>query len=231
MKMMQKVGRVGLLGMLLAGTQLSAQEHKGWQMGAALPFAMEELKQWTNQTLLPGLCLEGSYMKPILQSNAYLRFGLGVNYLPGKEGNGVKDYILPKEEKQAVRTITLTSISASVDVYFPIGSTPVSLFTGLSLNTWHKKVTGQHVYDPTVEDNVSGMVKNAFGKYGFRMGAEYALSDRLSLALTFQLAELGTDSEFMGEKFLNDYYGNPNPLLGEHSVTPSWLQVGVRYRF
>ena len=237
MKIMQKIGLVGLFGLLLAGagSRLAAQEHKGWQVGAALPMATTELKQWTNQSLM-GLCVDGSYLLPIKESKAYFRFGLGLNYFPGKEGNGVPDYILPVTKTQALRTINLTNISASVDVYFPIGSTPVSLFTGLSLNTWFKNVSGQHIYDPSEEDNVSGMVDNIFGKYGFRLGAEYALSDRLSVALTFQLTELGTDYEFVGSKFLEEWYNDGNyetkkPLVGKHSVTPSWLQIGVRYRF
>lgn len=229
MKILQSVSLVGLL-LVGAGGQLAAQEHKGWQVGAALPMATTELKQWTQQSIM-GLCVDGSYLMPIKQTKSYFRFGLGFNYFPGKEGNGVPDYILPLEEKQAVRTITLSNLSASVDVYFPIGSTQLSLFTGISLNTWFKSVSGQYIYDPSEEDSVSGMVDNAFGKYGLRLGAEYALSNRLSIALTFQLAEFGTDYEFVGENHLEEWFGNKKPLEGEHSVTPSWLQIGVRYRF
>jgi hypothetical protein len=233
---MRIIKNLGFVGLLLAGmgTQLDAQQsvQKGWQIGAAMPVAMEGLKQWTNQSFM-GLCLDGSYLMPIAGGGAYFRFGLGVNYLPGREGNGHESYLGPGET--LLRTITLYDIQANVDVMFPIGSSPLSLFTGLSLNTWYRKVSGQYQYDPSLESNASGMVKNAFGKYGLRLGAEYAVSRNLSVALTFQMTELGTDLEFLGEEHKYDENGNMHWWVadgyGEHAVNPTWIQVGVRYRF
>jgi len=216
---MRTIHNFGFVALLLAGagTQLAAQQpaQKGWVAGAALPIAAEGLKQWTNQSIV-GLCLDGAYQIPIAESRASFRLGLGVNYLPGKE------------REVDHRTIGLTGIQANFDVHFPIASSPVSVFTGISLNTWMKSVSGKHPYDQDEDISVSGTVKNAFGKYGLRLGAEYALSKRLSIALTLQLTELGVDSEFLPDKEkLEDW----DDIWGENTVHPTWVQIGVRYRF
>jgi hypothetical protein len=208
MRIIQNLGFVGLLLMCM-GTRMAAQEtHKGWVAGAALPVATPELKQWTNQSFM-GICLDGAYQIPIAESRNCFRVGLGVNYLPGKE----------QELLDMMRTLSLTNIQLNLDVLFPLGSTPLLFITGLSLNTWLKDVSAG-------EESVSGTVKYAFGKYGLRLGAEYALNHRFSVALTFQLVELGVDE---GEFTIEGQKGWPN--WGVHSVTPSWVQVGVRYRF
>jgi hypothetical protein len=226
MRIIQNLGFAGLL-LAGAGTQLAAQEtHKGWVAGAALPIAADELKQWTNQSFM-GICLEGAYQIPIAESRNCFRVGLGFNYLPGKE-----QYI--PDSDQHKWKISLTNIQVNLDVLFPIGSSQLSLLTGLSLNTWNKSVTGKDPWDPDGDElDISGTVKYAFGKYGLRLGAEYALNNSLSVALTLQLTELGTDWEFYADKWF-EYDGKPNRDIyggGYRAVNPTWVQLGARYRF
>jgi len=227
---MRIIQHFGFVGLLLAGvgTQLAAQQpaQKGWVAGAALPWAADELKQWTNQSFI-GLCLDGAYQMPIAGSGNCFRLGLGFNYLPGKDQ-------YPNGKDQGAWNISLTDIQVNLDVLFPIGSSPFSIITGLSLNTWNKNVSGIDPWDPPNGDaSVSGTVKNAFGKYGLRLGTEYALNSRLSIALTLQLAELGTDMEFYPDKWFKDEESDKvdRGNIGYHAVNPTWIQMGVRYKF
>ena len=235
---------VGLL-LIGMGTQASAQQEKGWQGGIALPYAQESMKQFTNQPIW-GLCLDGAYQLPITGSKSSFRFGLGVNWFPGQEGNFNRASIAP-------RTISLTGIQVSADVVVPISTSSFSIVTGLSLNTWMKDVSGKLGYAwgelrgsdvivhpaGTLDNNVSGTVDNLFGRYGMRLGVEYALNDRTIISVMFQQTELGTDKEFINEKFLTTYSKNASTgvitatevTLGKNTVNPSWIQFGVRYKF
>jgi len=282
---MRKIQYIGFVGLLLMGmgTQMQAQQYKkGWQVGAALPIALDGLKDWTNEPIM-GLCIDGAYVMPMPGNRAYFRAGLGLNYLPGKAQKIKIFQIDPylEEWKNDTRTISLTGIQIIGDVVVPLGSTNFSLVTGFSLNTWHKKVSGVFPYDwreisgegqwvwrngiggdgyhplrvgeawhwDTVrpyypidrlgrDNEFSGTVSNVFGRLGLRLGAEYAVNDKFTIAAMFQLTELGTDAEFLHKKFRVDYdvNGNEEPdsenkEYGAHRVNPSWIQIGVRYRF
>lgn len=278
---MRKIQNISFVGLLLmgVGTQSPAQQlQKGWQVGAALPVALDGLKDWTNQSV--GFSLDGAYQMPLPGDKAWFRVGLGLNYFPGKEKAiaAFQQAGVPADErdplietwKNDTRTISLTGVQINLDLLFPVGSTPLSLLTGISLNTWQKKVSGQYphdwrdisgewfgewvwydgwvwdgYYEPYYpidrlgrDNSVSGTVKNVFGKYGLRLGAEYAVNDRFTISATLQLTELGSDREFLADKFLVEYDSNgreipgtKNEVEGKHNVNPSWIQVGVRYRF
>jgi len=295
---MQKIQNCALVGLLLLGmgTQVQAQQlQKGWQVGAALPIALNGLKDWTNEPIL-GLCVDGAYVMPISGDKAWFRAGLGLNYFPGKakkiaafqgymeDGQLVWDNDEIESWKDDTRTISLTGIQINADLIIPLGSTNLSLVTGVSLNAWHKKVSGKYPHDWALisggnreggywgggewqwydnqwnwidwywvdieaynpypidrlgrDNNFSGTVKNAFGRLGLRLGLEYAINDKFTIAATFQMAELGTDNEFLDRKFRVDYDsdgkevpGSENKLSGQQNVNPSWIQIGVRYRF
>ena len=207
-----------LLGM---GTQLSAQHlQRGWQAGASLPLAFDGLKDWTNQSFM-GLCLDGSYQMPFPGTDiAFVRYGMGFNWFPGKK----KDVGYPYDE----RTISLMGLQANLDLLFQVGDTPFAIVTGLSINTWMKDVESSFFHNNhTVNNSTSGTVKNAFGKLGFRFGAEYAINEKFTVQATIQLTELGTDREWVNE----DYLGSWRETIGDHRVNPSWMQLGVRYKF
>jgi len=290
---MQKIQNYALVGLLLLGlgTQTQAQQlQKGWQVGAALPVALPGLKDWTNEPIL-GLCVDGAYVMPIPGDKAWFRAGLGLNYFPGKakkiaafqgymeNGQLVWDDDLLESWKDDTRTISLTGIQINADIIVPLGSTKLSLVTGVSLNTWHKKVSGKYPFDwreiagstggwnwvdwvwegdhwgggywewidpdPWYpidrlgrDNNFSGTVKNVFGRLGLRLGLEYAINNKFTIAAMFQMADLGTDTEFLDRKFRVDYdedgkevKDSENKVSGMHNVNPSWIQVGVKYRF
>ena len=158
---MKKIKYIGLIGLLLLGLgaqQAQAQQYKkGWQAGAALPVGLTGLKDWTNQAV--GLSLDGAYVMPLPGDRAFFRAGLGLNYFPGKakkieafqgymeDGQLVWDDELIESWKDDTRTISLTGIQINADLIVPIGSTKLSLVTGISLNTWQKKVSGQYPHD------------------------------------------------------------------------------------
>ncbi|MCL1907993.1 MAG: porin family protein [Holophagaceae bacterium] len=251
------------VGLLLIGMGIQAsaqQQQKGWQVGVSVPTALEGTKEWTNSTV--GYNVEGAYLMPLSGGFATLRAGMGVNHFPGKEMKRLSPHPDAEPTDFFNTTIGLTGIQASADVLFPVGSSKLSLFVGLSLNTWIKDVKGQDPYfpnglepwEPNNNPNefdyaLSGTVKNAFGKYGLRVGAEYALNDKLSFALTFQVTELGTDSEFYKNKWASvgdwewdwdawqwnwlDPAIDPDgfDIYGKHNVNPSWIQFGIRYKF
>ena len=282
---MRNIQKISFLGLLLVGmgTQLFSQQptRKNWQVGASLPIAMEGLKDWTNETM--GLSLDAAYQMPLPGNKAFFRAGLGLNYFPGK-AKGIPGFQdtgddLIETWKNDTRTISLTGVQITGDLVIPLGSTNFSLLTGFSLNTWHKKVSGQFphdwrgiagsqggwegdwvwYWDPPEwvwewewiepdpwypierlgrDNNFSGTVKNIFGKAGVRLGAEYAVNDKFTIAAMLQLTELGTDSEFLDRKFRVDYDisknevpDSENKISGKHRVNPAWLQVGVRYKF
>ncbi|MCL1908409.1 MAG: hypothetical protein FWG12_03455 [Holophagaceae bacterium] len=242
------------VGLLLVGmgTQASAQD-KGWQGGIYLPHALESLEKWTKQPIW-GLCVDGAYQLPISDSRSSFRLGLGVNWLPGKEGKFSPFINVP-------RTISLTGIQISADLLVPVGSTSFSLVGGLSLNTWMKSVSGKAGYAQnlwngqytddgypiivtvpagTRDNGVSGTVDNVFGKYGLRAGLEYALNEKITLSVLFQVAELGTDGEFLADENKITQTANADKqvvtstidtIYGKNAVNPSWIQFGVRYKF
>jgi len=226
MRIIQNFGFVGLL-LASVGTQLAAQQsaHKGWVAGAALPWATDNLKQWTNQSFM-GLCLDGAYQIPIAESGNCFRLGLGLNSMPGKNQ-------YPYGDNDSPWKINLTGIQVNLDVLFQIGPSPLSIITGLSLNSWFKNVSGIDPWDqPNGNASVSGNVKNAFGKYGFRLGAEYAMNRSLSLAVMLQMTELGTDMEFYPDHWFEDADGKVDRgNVGYFSVNPTWVQFGVKYKF
>ncbi|MCL1908620.1 MAG: hypothetical protein FWG12_04545 [Holophagaceae bacterium] len=222
------------VGLLLVGmgSQGYAQQFKGWQGGAAMPYAQDGLRDWTNNAIW-GLCVDGAYIIPIPNGKSSFRPGLGINWLPGSENN--------------YRTISLVDIQINADVVTPIGTSPFSIVTGLSVNTWFRSVSGLSPLAQTVDginypaysrkNSVSGMVEHPLSKLGFRLGLEYALNDRLSVAALFQLAELGTDTEFMAKEnrvntnAAGEVTASPAEYSGKHGVNPAWIQVGVRYKF
>jgi|GEM_PF-1722952 len=199
---------IGLL-VLGAGTHGSAQEAAVWQIGGALPIAQNNLKDYTNQPFF-GICLDASYQKAFPDSKSKYRLGLGINYFPGKE-----------LEKDAQK-VSLTGFQANIDIVIPINRTYLLVITGASVNTWFKSVSGRDTFDPSINNNVSGMVDNAFGKLGFRFGFEYIVDSQFSVAALFQMVELGTDNEFLK---------GGDPVRGRNTVNPAWIQFGLSYKF
>jgi len=197
----------GLL-VLVAGRHVYAQETATWQIGGAVSIA-NNLKDYTNQPFF-GVCVDTSYQRAFLGSKTKYRFGLGVNYFPGK----VIDTYNQK--------ISLAGLQANVDIVVPISRTYLLMITGVSANTWFKNVVGRDPYDPRFKNNVSGIVDNPFGKLGFRFGFEYILDSQFSVSALFQMTELGTDNEFLE---------NGAPDRGRHTVNPTWVQLGLSYKF
>ncbi|MCL1909282.1 MAG: hypothetical protein FWG12_07980 [Holophagaceae bacterium] len=239
------------VGLLLVGMGSQAfGQQTGWQGSIALPAANSSLSQWTNNHVW-GVCLDGSYGFALPNSRSVFRPGMGLNVFPGKEG----DFSIAST---APRTISLTSVQLNADLVVPLGNSSVSFVSGFSLNTWIKNVSGKLGYQwgekqsngtvvihpaGTVDNNVSGTVDNIFGKFGLRFGIDYALNDKVTLAVMLQMTDLGTDAEFLDlDKFRSSYTSttaeNPTnmPLAGgnvagKRAVVPSWLQFGVRYHF
>jgi hypothetical protein len=194
----------------LAGTPGFAQEEAAaWQIGGALPIALNSLREYTNQPFF-GICVDASYQKAFRASNTKYRFGLGVNYLPGKETetDGLK--------------VSLIGVQANIDIVVPLGRTYLSLITGASANTWFKNVSGRDYFDPSKKNEVSEMVDNPFGKLGFRFGFEYIMDSQFTITALFQMTELGTDNEFLS---------GGDASRGRHTVNPAWVQIGLSYKF
>ncbi|MDR2697993.1 MAG: hypothetical protein LBB40_05915 [Holophagales bacterium] len=199
------------IGLLAAatGTRCFAQEAAVWQIGGALPIALNNLKDYTNQPFF-GFCVEASYQRTFPDSKTKYRFGSGLNYFPGKE------------LEAGGRKVSLAGLQANIDIVVPIGKTYLSLITGASVNTWFKSVSGRDTFDPSMNNNVSGIVDNPFGKLGFRFGLEYIMDSQFSVSALFQMTELGTDNEFLK---------GGAPDRGRQTVNPAWVQLGLSYKF
>jgi hypothetical protein len=193
----------------LAGTPNYAQEAAVWQIGGALPIALNSLKEYTNQPFF-GICVDTSYQRAFRASAAKYRFGLGINFLPGKE------------MEVESRIVSLIGIQANIDIVVPVGSTYLSVITGASANTWFKSVSGWDSFYPNVKNDITGIVGNVFGKLGFRFGFEYILDSQFSIFALLQMTELGTDNEFLK---------SGDHARGKNTVNPSWIQVGLSCKF
>ncbi len=193
------------MSLLVAGSTLAAQQTPGWKVGAAFPYALDELHTVTNQRLM-GLCLDGAYQGAFDGSQAFWRLGVGLNVFPGKAQEG------PKTD--------LTGFQVTFDALKPLGQGRTALLFGLSLNTWTQKTSGLDRWGKSNE--LSGTVSHAFGKVGVRLGLEHSLTPRLALTTLLQVAELGTDNAFLQ---------NGSPTRGRSGVNPSWIQVGLRASF
>ena len=198
----------GLL--LLAGSSLQAQQAPGWKVGAALPYALDSLSTYTNQTVL-GLCLDGGYQMAIPGASTLVRFGLAVNVFPGQS----------KMAGTVSRKVSLYSEQLTADVVVPIGTSKWSLIAGMSANNWNVNSTVNDSADPTVA-GTSEPVKKFFGKFGFRTGLEYQFSRNLSMTALFQQTELGSDARLRK---------NGDDIYGYQGINPSWIQFGIRYSF
>jgi len=198
----------GLL--LLVGSGASAQQTPGWKVAAALPYALDSLSTYTNQTVM-GICLDGAYQLPVAGSPTFVRLGLGVNYFPGRE----------ETRGTLTRKVSFLSEQLTADIVVPVGASSWALVTGISANNWSLSSTLRDSADPAVE-GTSGSVQKPFGKFGFRVGLEYQATRRLAVAALFQQTELGSDARLQK---------NGNDILGYQGINPSWIQVGVRYGF
>ncbi len=203
------------MSLLLAGAALSAQQTSGWKVGAALPYALDELQSVTGQRL-GGLCLDGAYQGAYEGSNAFWRVGLGVNVFPGKEVDGVKR--------------SLTGTQLAFDGVKPLGASRTSAIFGISLNGWSVKGTGTDRWGRT--NDVSRSL--TLSRLGFRLGIEHHFTDRWAFTALLQVAELGTDNEFLQVHpdelaKTSNLLQNGHPTRGRSGVNPSWIQVGIRY--
>jgi hypothetical protein len=222
----------GLAAMLMAGMGIQAFAEqplrKGWQLGAAIGVANEDLNKWTNEPA--GVYLEGSYQIPFPVSGVFARFGLGAGLFPGRVG-GMESYGATNGETWK---ISLKNIQVNIDILYPVRSSSFSIVFGLSLNTWQTDASGANPFDLAQENHAAGTVGNAFGKYGYRLGLEYALNPKVSVIAMFQATELGLDREFVSQEYFDKLPDDNDlklPDRGIFPVNPSWIQVGVRVKF
>jgi hypothetical protein len=203
---MRMIKALGLLPLLLAGAcgRLTAQETGPFRMGAAVPVALDSLREYTHNACL-GLCLDGAYQWRLPESATSFRAGAGLNLFPGSSSGGGK--------------VSLTNLQFTGDVVVPVTGSRYAFVTGLSLNAWMKKASGTR---DGYEYSASGTVRRPFTKMGFRAGFEASLDRHWAVSAMLQMTELGLDSEFVK--------GAPADY-GEWNVLPSWVQVGVKYAF
>jgi hypothetical protein len=205
---------VPTLALLLCAPVLQAQQAPGWKVGGAVDVALPALTQWTNNSLA-GITVDGGYQFAIPDTSAFVRPGLSLGFFPGKAlDNG--------------RKTSLQNAQILADLVVPVKG-PLAFITGVTLNAWRQNTTGTWTttyadQDAPVayEGKSTSTVHRPFGKFGFRLGFEYTVSEKLAVTAILQQAELGTDNEFVKDGY--EYNGGT-------LVNPSWVQVGVRYSF
>lgn len=118
----------------------------------------------------------------------------------------------PGKDEGGVK-LSLTNLQLNGDLFINSGWEPLKFVAGLSINTWKVKIEAPGV---SMSNSVDGL------KVGGRIGFDYKIADHWHANLLWQVSELGTDQ---------DLIENGDPSIAVKAVNPSWIQLGVRYRF
>lgn len=196
------------LGATLAAAPAVAQE-TGFSVGGALIFGTNDLKKVTNNSL--GLTVGAAYEGVISKVTVPYRVGLNIQYMPGKT------------DEYDLKT-SLTSAQLAGDVFVQTPAEKLRFLTGLSFNKYTVKNTGS-IRDATGKLIATFPVDTDKGiKLGLRVGFEYQFATHLSGELLYQLTELGSTPKVVGTEAKGSG-------LGKGGINPSWLQLGLRFRF
>lgn len=192
-------------GLLFMAAPLIAGDNTGISVSASVVSGMDALKSVTNNRSGFTLGLAYEHMTAI---EVPVRFELSSIYLPGRDRQGLKT--------------SLNSVQLASEVFIKTPVEGLRFLTGLTLNRYSVSNSGEtrdaqgNLVKAFPVDSVKGI------KLGGRLGMEYALNERVSLNCIFQLTELGaTAPEVASEE----------PSVAKGGSNPSWIQIGMRYRF
>lgn len=125
---------------------------------------------------------------------------------------GLAVNFLPGSDKDGVKT-SLTNFQVYGDLVFNSGVQNLSFTAGLSVQRWYYKTTAATGTTSPYQLDGKGFLNGT--KLGARLGMEYRFNKNISSELVLQVVDFGAKD---GEARTN-------------VVTPSWLQVGVKYHF
>jgi opacity protein-like surface antigen len=123
---------------------------------------------------------------------------------------------------------TLKNLQLSGDIFLPTPVSRLSFVSGISINKWHADnpwiTLGR---DPNPD--APSQAKRSTGpelKFGFRAGLSYELNERMTCVLRYQFSALGSTFG------LDDSDpAKPGILQVDRPVNPTWLDLGITYRF
>lgn len=206
--------------LLLAASGLSAQD-LAFEAGFGLASGHPSLTKVTNRAA--GALLSVGLTAPLSGENRG-RLALNVLHFPGATANGLKS--------------ALTDLQLLAEVSYPTAFEKLEGTLGLTFNRWTVKNTGIEVIGTPVLAGGQNRpmpvavfaLKDPKGvKLGLRAGFQWRFSPRLQGFAAFQMAEAGGGVAVAPAKQADGTfdagYANRGP------VNPSWLEVGLRWRF
>lgn len=211
---------LGIVALALPSVMAHAADGPNYFVGGGLIGALDATKTVTHSTL--GFDLTGGADFRSADGTYGFRPGVAINFLPGSAKDGVKT--------------SLTNYQVYGDVIFDSGIKNLSFSAGLSIQRWYYKTTADAgVVSPLALDD-KGFLPGT--KLGLRLGAEYRFNKSLTAELLFQQTDFGSkDGNTRGNTYsTTGNFPPPTPaqegtLINGTNVTPSWIQVGVKYHF
>lgn len=199
----------GIAALALPSAMAHAADGPTYYVGGAMLGALDSTKSVTHSTM--GLAITGGAEFRSTEGSYAFRPGLAIYSLPGKAKDGVKT--------------SLTDFQFYGDIVFPSGIKDVSFIGGLSVQRWYYKTTADAGTASPLQLDSKGF--NPGAKLGVRLGIEYQITPKLNAEVLFQQTDFGG----LGA----DAKGNTDPstgaLINGDNVFPSWIQVGVKYKF
>jgi hypothetical protein len=187
------------LAVIAMAVPATAQD-SGFYVGGSFSYASGmSLKDTITKSDL-GFVVDGGYVGKLASTDVPVRTSLSYLDFPGKKDAGMK--------------ASLTGIELATDIFIKTPVDKLRLISGICLTKWSLKVDSDDLGSFT--NSVKGI------KFGGRIGADYAITPKLSAEMLLQVVELGTDQDFTRQ---------PNGLNGIVGINPVWLQIGVKYHF
>lgn len=211
---------LGIVALALPSVMAHAADGPNFFVGGGVIGALDATKTVTHSTLGFNLTAGADYR---MGDGSYgFRPGVAINFLPGSAQDGVKT--------------SLTNFQVYGDVLFDSGIKNLSFSAGLSVQRWYYKTTADAGIVSPLQLDDKGFLNGT--KLGLRLGMEYRFNKSFSAELLFQQTDFGSKN---GDPKGNVYSSNgnfppPTPaqegtLINGTNVTPSWLQLGVKYHF
>lgn len=166
----------------------------------------------------------GGTQIPYRASLTYVRF-------PGSDTMKVRHFLQDDPFVAVVKQhsgvdTSLSDIQVAGDIYLPLPIPRLKLITGMSLNKWHANnpwlTLGRDSSQPPSSQDLHSNGPEI--KFGFRAGLSYDLTDRITGVLRYQWSALGST-------YAVDERSTPSVLQVDQSVNPSWIDLGITYRF
>jgi len=199
MKLVTALSLVGCLTLSAQSDRTSIERFEGLSLGISYISTQGHFREATNKSSAHGF--EVNY--PIISSGKYLNMRAMGGFL-----KGTGDF-----REDIDTTIDLKAWRAGVDFQFMTPLPSLFGYAGINMNFWD----GKWLTASSVLGQPQGF-RDAKAKFGFRVGVEYNVWDKVSLSLDYN------HSEWRSVTTQSTY-----PIYGLNPVHPSWVAFTVKY--